>query len=210
MEHAEIFEIKVGEKMPVFQKSLEKMKGRDGAVFEASEFNQGYNFFIHLANISFMEKHIFQTERVHMRVLQGSDGLVLPMMQFGKTGLMFEILFDPTLYDDNRSLQFTNRSNILTMILIESTNGIVKAIRQCNLPLKMIQICKEAWAKAILDPEYRKKHNEWAEKISRYPLQTLWSRATKVGELGESYNLEDIKIPNQYKPNKNILWGRKI
>lgn len=31
--------------------------------------------------------------------------------------------------------------------------------------------------------------------MSSYPVDTLWERATYVGKLGETYNLEEIKYP---------------
>lgn len=203
-EEVELINVEVGQPFPLYKDSVKHLRGIDGAFFEASDFNQGYNFCIHLTNISYMDTHIFRKEKIQMKVLQGSDGLVLPMVRFGKS-MMFEMNFNPNLYDDNRALQLTDTNNILNMFLIESNNGVLKAIRQCNFPLKMIQICREAWSRAILDPSYNEKYEEWLKRTSSYALQTLWDRATKVGELGETYDLRDIKIPNQYQPDSDNL-----
>lgn len=204
MEDLELVKIEVGKKFPLFKESVEKLKGTDGAYFEANEFNQGYFFCIHLANITFMDKQSFRNDKIQMRILQGSDGLVLPIIKFGKS-MMFEMSFNPTLYDDGRALQFVESNNMLTIFLIESNTGELKAIRQCNLPLKMIQICKEAWSRAILDLNFTQKFDEWMQRLSGYSMQTLWDRATKVGELGETYDLQDIQTPRQYQPQKDIL-----
>lgn len=204
MEEVELVSIEVGKKFPIYEESIEKLKGMDGAHFEANDFGQGYSFCVHLSNITFMDKQSFRNDKVTMKILQGNDGLVLPMIRFGKS-MLFEMNFNPTLYDDDRALQLASTNNMLLIYLIESNNGVLKAIRQCNLPLKMIQICREAWGRAILDPNYTSKYNEWLERTSKHSLKTLWDRATNVGDLGETYDLQDIKIPNQYKPQIDTI-----
>lgn len=70
--------------------------------------------------------------------------------------------------------------------------------------MKMIQICREAWSRAILDTHYNDKYNEWLNRTSSYPLEILWIIATNVGQLGETYDLRDIMIPNQYRPQDSV------
>ncbi|MNS71914.1 hypothetical protein D3C72_1053060 [compost metagenome] len=177
--------------------------GTDAAFFEANEFNQGYSFFVYLTDISFSDIYSFRNDKITMKILQANDGIVLPLTKIGNT-MIFEMSFNPVLYNDDRYLQLAESNNILSMFLIESRTGTVKAIRQCNLPLKMIQICKEAWSRAILDPNFTVKFNEWSSRMSKYPIRTLWDRATSAGTLGETYNLQEINMPNQYKPQENI------
>ncbi|NKI24721.1 hypothetical protein HFN20_26575 [Paenibacillus dendritiformis] len=131
MEELELIKLEVGKKFLLYEESVKRLMGRDGAFFEAGENGQGYYFCVHLTNISFMDKHTFRNDKVSMRVLQGSDGLVLPMVKFGKS-LMFEMNFNPTLYDDTRALQLSDTKNLLTMFLIESNNGDLKAIRHAT------------------------------------------------------------------------------
>lgn len=203
MDDIELCEIKVGEKFPLFAESVEKLKGTDGAFFEATDFNQGYFFCIHLTDISFLDKQSFRNDKIAVKVLQGDGGMVLPMIMFGKS-MIFEMNFDPTLYDDERVFQLAEGYNILTIFLIESNNGVVKAIRQCNLPLKMVQICKEAWGRAMLDLDFSSKFQAWMARLNNYSLQTLWDRATKVGDMGETYDLSEIQTPNAYRPQGDI------
>ncbi|WP_255305653.1 hypothetical protein [Paenibacillus sp. Mc5Re-14] len=203
MDDIELCEIKVGERFPLFANSIEKLKGIDGAKFEATDFNQGYFFCIHLTDISFMDKQSFRNDKIAVKVLQGDGGMILPMIMFGKS-MIFEMKFDPTLYDDERVFQLAEGYNILTIFLIESNNGVVKAIRQCNLPLKMVQICKEAWGRAMLDLDFSSKFQAWTTRLNNYSLQTLWDRATKVGSMGETYDLNEIKTPNAYRPQGDI------
>jgi hypothetical protein len=63
----------------------------------------------------------------------------------------------------------------------------------------MIQICKEAWGRAMLEVNYSERFKEWQEGMATYFLEMLWERSTKVGDLGETYNLNEISTPNQYK-----------
>ncbi|OME54135.1 hypothetical protein BSK59_16275 [Paenibacillus odorifer] len=204
MEEVEFIDIRVGQRFPLFSESVEKLKGIDGAHFEANEFNQGYFFCIHLTDITFMDKQAFRNDKISVRVLQGDSGMVLPIIKFGKS-MVFEMVFDPTLYTDERAFQLVDTNNILTLFLIESNTGELKAIRQCNLPLKMIQICREAWGRAMLEVDFSKRFVEWNAKLSKYSLQTLWDRATKVGDMGETYDLQEITTPNQYKPQQGDL-----
>ncbi|MCR8994685.1 hypothetical protein [Brevibacillus laterosporus] len=193
-EEIELYDIRVGQKFPLFSGSTESLKGKDGAHFEATDLNQGYFFCIHFTNISFKELKTFKESSISMRILQGNDHMVIPMIKFGNA-MTFEMVFDPTLYSDNRALQFTETNNILTIFLIDSDTGVLKGIRKCNLPLKMIQICKSSWARAIINPHFSEQFNEWVARMSNYPVETLWERATYVGKLGETYNIEEIKYP---------------
>lgn len=195
-EEIEFVELSVGNKFTLFQESTKRLKGNDGAFFEASDFNQGYMYCIYLTNVTFMDKNAFQKKSIEIRILEGGDNLVLPMAKFG-TEFTFEMSFDPTLYEDERSLQFVETNNMLTMFLIDSDTGTIKAIRQANMPLKMIQICRIAWSKAILDVNFSSKYTEWFGRMRKYPLEVLWDRATKVGRMGETFNLDEIKYPVQ-------------
>lgn len=136
-EEVELHDIRVGRKFPLFTDSIKNYKGKEGVHFEATDFNQGYFFCIHFPNISFMELKAFRDSSISMRILQGNDNMVMPMIKFGIG--TFEMVFDHTLYNDNRALQFTETNNMLTVFLIDSNTGILKSIRTCNLPLKMIQ-----------------------------------------------------------------------
>ncbi|MNS66067.1 hypothetical protein D3C72_992610 [compost metagenome] len=195
--------IAVGEKFPLFPEGTKRVIGTDAAFFEANEFNQGYSLCVYLTDISFGDIQSFRNDKITMKVLQANDGIVLPLIKIGNT-MLFEMSFNPVLYSDDRYLQLAESNNILSMFLIESRTGTVKAIRQCNLPLKMIQICREAWSRAMLDPNFTAKFNEWSSRMSKYPIRTLWDRATSAGALGETYSLQEINMPNQYKPQKNI------
>jgi hypothetical protein len=205
VDELELVSIKVGEIFPLFNESTTHLRGQDGAFFEASSHNQGYMFCIYNYDLHFMEIQTYKNANIEVRILQGSDGMILPLLRFGKTNVIYEMVFDPTKYEDDRALQFLQANNLLLISVIESRNGILKYMREAtNFPLKFIQICKEAWSRALMDLNFSDKYTVWIEKMRRYDLITLWNRATPVGVLGESFNLNDIRTPNQYKPQKDL------
>jgi hypothetical protein len=202
-EGVELINIVVGQKFPLFEKGYEQHKGQEYAVFEASEFNQGYMFCAYIPHPRGYEIEAFRKSPIQMRIVKG-DGMVIPMIKIGNQ-LIYEIIFDPTLYDDDRALQIVDRNNILTLFLIDSNTGMLLAIRQCNFPLKMIQMCKEVWSRAILDINFSEKFSNWHKTLQeKYSLNTMWERALYVGKMGETYNLDEIKTPNQkWRENRN-------
>lgn len=193
----EVIEVSVGKEFTLYQERSLELLDKDGAYFEASEFNQGYHFCVHFRGINFMELNNFRNGKVSVRLLQKDKALVMPMIKFGKD-MIFEMVFDPTIYGDDRALQMIDKNNILTMFLIEGKTNLLKAIRQCNLPLKMIQACKTAWSRAMLDPNFSNRYVLWQDELKQYTLEQLWSKASSMGELGETYDLSEINIPNNY------------
>jgi hypothetical protein len=183
--------VSVGEEYPIFKNGTEKMANRDGGILEAFEEGEGLWFHLYLKNPNQKEIEIFRKEKISVRLVQ-DDNFVLPVVRFGNTMMIFEMSFDPTLYKDVRAFQISEINNLLTMVLIDSSNGIVKALRQANLPLKFIQIAKEKWARAFLEVGYSEKYKKWYEKLKQIPLEKVWDRALYVGKLGETYNLEEV------------------
>lgn len=181
----------VGEKFPMFEGSLKKMKNQDGGNFEALESGNGYLMSIYLNKPHPKEISIIRTKTIYVRLVEEGE-FVLPIIKFGNTTIIFELSLDPTLYDDARALQFKESSNMMLIALIDSSTGKIAALRQANLPLKMIQNCSEKWARAFLDSEYSKQYSNWYLKMRQVPLERLWQRGTYVGKMGESYNLDEI------------------
>ncbi|MCY9737478.1 hypothetical protein M5X17_27635 [Paenibacillus alvei] len=200
MEELELIPITVGQKFTLFD-NVDNLIGKDVGLFEALSHEQGYVYIINYTNISQGEYSAVKSKKISVNIYKDDSGFVLPLMRFGNSNLIFEFVFDPTLYKDARSLQFTENNNIMSIFLIEGTNGNVLHIRQVNLPLKMIQICKEAWSRAILDVDFSVKYSNWYENIKqKHSLETLWDRATYIGKMGEMYDVNEIKCP--YIPEK--------
>lgn len=114
------------------------------------------------------------------------------MIRFRNTVLIYEMSFDPTLYPDDRAFQFKKTNNTMFINLIDSTSGIVKAMRAANLPLKFIQICTDSWARVFLEHNYSEKYAMWYKSLTVNSLEQLWQRAEYVGKMGEDYNLTEV------------------
>lgn len=177
------------------------MMNQDGAVFEALEDNGGYILGVYLNQPHPQEVAILRSEKILTRLLI-QDNFILPMVQFGSTLMIFEISFDPTLYTDERVFQFQESNNTLMVVSIDSSTGKVVALRHANFPLKFIQHCSEAWAKAFLETNYSEKYRNWYGGLQQHSLETLWEKAMPTGTLGDSYDLEEITYSptsQQYK-----------
>lgn len=196
MEELEFIKISVGSPFPLYKESTKNLKGKDGAFFEADGNGQGYLFCIYFSNMNDREIETIRAKNVTVRVYE-NDGMVVPLLRFGSSKMIFEMVFDPTLYVDERAFQFTESNNIITIFGIDSVTNVVKVIRSSNLPLKMIQFCKECWARAVLDLQFSQKFKTWYQNLQLIPLETLWQRGIDVGRLGESYDLQDIKARYQ-------------
>ena len=112
-----------------------------------------------------------QHETIHVRVLK-KDGFALPMLRFGSTNMMFEMSFDPTLYQDARALDIIKSNNLLTITLVNSLNSVVKALRYCIFPLKFMQECTELWSRAYLKSGYSTDYRAWYLKMQQFPVDS--------------------------------------
>lgn len=177
--------VAVGEKLPIFTNAIEDMKYQNCGLFEASETGEGFYFLGFYDNPTIEEIEMFQTEDILYRILRGQDNLILPLFQFKDSKTIFEISFDPTKYSDNRGMRNIIESNIITTLLIDSSTGIVKAIRSGNLPKKFSQSCGEAWSKAMVDANYSQKFDHWMMINGFNSLESLWDQAIDVGKFGE-------------------------
>lgn len=189
-ENLEFTSYVVGQEFPHFTENFEEVRGQVAGRFEALENDAGYLLCVYVPHVNYSDHNSFNHPRVNLRLYQGPDYLVLPIIQFGG-GLSLELNFDPSIYPDDRALQLT-RNNLLMMALIDSNNNIVKSLRSSNLPLKFIQLCRRAWSEAILDINCSSRFRDWHAQLRRQDPRTLWKNARTVGHLGERFNIQDI------------------
>lgn len=182
-----------GQEFPLFKERWEKQKGNSFCAFDTLDENTGYILTVYLDHMTEKEKEILKDKPMNVRLVETAQGFVLPLIRFGNSPLIFELGYDPTIYPDARSLQFTTHNNLLGIAAIESTNNVLKVARTANMPLRMIQKCADIWAKAILEVDYSEKYAKWLLELrSRYTVIQLWERGIPVGKLGEVYDLKEI------------------
>jgi len=165
----------------------------EGAILEALDLNQGYLYSIFYPAITPEEVRVITQLKANMRIIKSSEGFILLLIRYGNTELVQEISFDPTLYEDKRALQFLKENNLMTIVCLDSHTNTIKGMRKANLPLKMIQKCKEYWRMAYSTPSFSENYKLWYQLLQmKYTTLQLWDAGEDVGYLGETYNLKDI------------------
>ncbi len=150
--------------------------------------NSGYTLYVALPDMSEQEAEIIKQNKVKVRVFQTAD-YVLPVWQFVGSQLFGETPFDPTLYlpycpDCKEAIP---RTNLVTIIGVDSATMIIKALRAANLPNNWRHIVSNAWSDAWEDPTYSKRYNAWIDTvIAQYTPKQLLREALRIGYLGES------------------------
>jgi hypothetical protein len=178
--------VAVGEDYSMFR--IGKAKNVDAAmIFEALPDGSGYALNIYMADMLEEEAKIIASSPVVARVMTDSPSLMLPIIRFGSSPLIFEIIFDPTIYKDNRSMQLALDCNMVQIVGVDSRTNIVKALRLASMPKKLRSMWLTSWSRAYEDPDFSAKYKRWTEDIaSRYPLTDLWERSVYVGKFGDS------------------------
>lgn len=150
--------------------------------------NSGYTLYVALPDMSEQEAEIIKQNKVKVRVFQTAN-CVLPVWQFVGSQLFGETPFDPTLYlpyypDCKEDLP---KTNLVTIIGVDSATMIVQALRAANLPNNWRRIVSNAWSAAWEDPMYSKRYNAWIDTvIAQYTPKHLLREALRIGYLGES------------------------
>lgn len=99
--------------------------------------------------------------------------------------LIFELNLDPTLYKDGRG-QNLLKSNMLTIVGIESTTNIINTLRYCNFPTRLYTKMITVWDRAKDIENYSQKYTRWVNDLdNRYSLIQLWDVANYAGKMGE-------------------------
>lgn len=186
--------ITVGQKYPLFEKSVEKFVGRDVGLFEAMEEGEGYHFTVFLNRPNVAEINHFSSKKIKVKLVD-EQPFCLPLIRFGYSNMIFEMSFDPTLYHDNRAFQLLGVNNLLTLILVDSSTGIVKRLRSANFPLQFMETCSKRWQEAFHEENYSERYREWFRKKQSIPLERLWEQALYLGKMGERFDLEQVKKP---------------
>jgi hypothetical protein len=174
--------VNIGDNFTLFK---EKHNGYgDGCYFEALEDNGGFIMPIYLANMAIQEKMIMSSERINARLIREWNYLLV-LIQFGNSPLIFEISFDPTLYQDKRAMQIAFNNHMVHFIGIERTTNEVQLLRVSNVPMKLKQAFITAWTNAFEEENYSVKFANWIHSLYKYSILELWEMGVDVGYFGE-------------------------
>jgi hypothetical protein len=160
------------------------MKGQCGAIIEQLA-DGGFCLVVYMDNMTTGEFLALREEKIHVRVIKETDDFVLTLLKYGKTPLIFELCFDPTLYKDDRRGIFS-KSNMLTIIGVESNTNTIKTLRMVSMPLKLHNIFIKAWNLALTREGFSEKYNAWINDLdSRYSVVDLWKMGENYGQMGQ-------------------------
>lgn len=150
--------------------------------------NSGYTLYVALPNMTEQEAEIIKHNKIKVRMLGEADCL-LPVWQFIDSPIFGETPFDPTLYlpyylDCKEDLP---KTNLVTIVGVDSATMIVQTLRAANLPNNWRPIVSSAWSDVWEDPTYSKRYSAWLDKvIQRYTPKQLLRGSLRMGYLGES------------------------
>lgn len=179
----QIFIIEVRAKYNPFKTSKNYLN-RNGAVMEITN-EGGYLLTVFLQNMTFQEKLALKNGRIEFKIIEDRDtGFLLTLVDFGKYTMTFEIVFDPTLYKDNRrNVEIFDKSNTINIIGVESTTNTIKTLRYISIPNKLLARWKKAWTKMLTVENCNTKYMQWINNLYRYDLSTLWKRADSIAKI---------------------------
>jgi hypothetical protein len=174
--------IQVGKKYDLFKRNT---GFSDGAYFEALEDNEGFFMSIYLGGMDATERHALESEIIRVRMIKEGNKILF-ITRYGKTPLMFEVNFDPTLYEDERVMQIVFDNHMVTFVGIERSNNIVQTLRQANFPMKLKQTLITAWMGAFEEEDYSTKYTNWTLNLyNKFTTFELWDIGEDVGYFGE-------------------------
>jgi hypothetical protein len=156
---------------------------REGCQFEALS-NGDFMIVIMMQDITEAEALILRQTKIKVKVIE-EIGYVLPIIRFGAANLFFELVFDPTIYKDNR-MDNLLKTNMVSVVGVDSRTGIIKSLRHANMPMALYKLLLTSWEQAKTTPDFSRKFKAWVMDLDqRYPLLDLWERARYVGKMGD-------------------------
>ncbi len=138
---------------------------------------------IFLRGMSNIERELLRKGTINTRIIENGN-LILPLVRFNNSDLIFEINFNPFLYKDERKI-LAGKSNMVNIIGIELIDYTVQTIRFVNMPLKLYSKYITNWN--LGDPlEYSKQYITWVDELqSKYSVLDLWNMGQYIGRFGE-------------------------
>lgn len=151
---------------------------RAGVMFELVEdlnlFILSYGSF----NMNRLDIESIQNGKMTFKMIRKNNYIIL----FVKSGKVYqEIVFDPTVYGDNRALRI--KDSAIALLGVELNGDIIKAMRTFSLPTKVSAILYECWMKALDEEDYTNNYKEWVRGLQRFAIDELYDQATYLGKL---------------------------
>lgn len=176
----------VGQTFTLTKQPIQPMS--QGALFEVVRQKQRADLWLLVLGPNFTEKEVerFRNEPIHVRVMRESS-FVLSLIRFGSSRLMFELIFDPTRYQDQRAVEVLSQMNTVTFFSVDTASNILRSIRYTNAPEKWRQVLLKSWREAFFAQDYSERYQRWVKELeSRYSMMSLWEYGSPLGRFVET------------------------
>jgi hypothetical protein len=164
--------------------------GAEGARFEQMDTGE-WIIVIYMGKASKEERKIVRKAKILTRYLiDESSTMVMALIRFGASPIIYELVFDPTRYkaiEWKDRIDWWDKSNTVSLLLIDSATGIIGAIRVANMPKTLWEVWRESWLKSVSIEEYSRKYSAWIKTLWQRKTLELWNMATPSGQFGERY-----------------------
>lgn len=162
----------------------------DGGRFEQGKEGDWF-IIMYMTQPSKEERKVVRKAKILSRYLIDDTGaMVLALIRFKGSALIFELVHDPTKYQAiewGQRVEMWERTNMVTCLLIDSATGILWAIRYTNMPAILWGVWKDSWRKAFSIEWYTEKYDAWIGGLWKHMTQDLWEMGTPAGSFGEEY-----------------------
>lgn len=164
--------------------------GAEGARFEQLDTGEWF-IIIYMGEPSKEERKIVRKAKILTRYLiDESETMVMALIRFESSQIIYELVFDPTRYkaiEWKDRIDWWDKSNTVSLLLIDSTDGMIGAIRVANMPKALWEVWRESWRKSVSIEDYSRKYTGWIQTLWQRNTMDLWNPATPSGVFGERY-----------------------
>jgi len=173
----ELTKLEVGKSSPFPAKPM-----HDGGIFEADQ--NGFLFLIYLSGMTAKERNTLKNEIIQSRIIKEENRL-LTLIRFGTSPLIFEMMFDPNRYDDNRAYDLIERTNTVFVIGIDSKNNTLQSLRYVTMPKDLRDVWNKKWNEAKSEKNFSSTYDAWYNMLcSNYNTLQLWDIGQRIGVFG--------------------------
>ena len=134
--------------------------GTEGARFEQMDTGD-WIIIIYMGQPSKEERKIIRKAKVVTRyIIDESKSMVMALIRFKSSPIIYELVFDPTRYkaiEWKERIEWWNKSNTVSILVIDSVTGIIEGIRVANMPKTLWEVWRESWRKSLSIEDYSRK-----------------------------------------------------
>jgi len=164
--------------------------GTEGARFEQLDSGESF-IIICMTSPSKEETKIIRKAKILARYLiDESQTMVMALIRFEYSPIIYELVFDPTRYraiEWKDRIEWWNKSNTVSLLLIDSDSGIIGALRVANMPKTLWNVWRDSWRRSLSVEDYTQKYSKWINTLWQQKTMELWNMATPCGTFGELY-----------------------